>query len=221
MLGCIGSVLQMLRGALMEILYFLRIAGLWALIISISGCGGESECHDCDGGRAPESRLLDVSGNIEITNVESYFSMYEYGPTQRFYHFTDEQAVIVVRLDNASSEFEAGTKVTLSLFDTAASKEGVNHWINNQYSDALYGDAAEPINSSIVPADKYSITAQALLNHTTEFLGNEYDNYMVELYVDNVQLLTSERQDITIIGFTVEADVHVLTKDVYNSVIDE
>lgn len=196
----------------------MRIVMLSIIAVIISACGGSfSECHDCDGGfvaHSPDVRLIDASGEVDILMVSSYFSTYEYGPTQKFYHFTNEQSVITVRADNTSNNFDANVVVVVNVFNESETVESIGKWINNQHSDGIFGDAPEPLVSFPLPADKFSITSSAFIDHAMGFSGNEYDNYVLEIYIDNYTGSKANNIEVQILNFNVELDVHVITKDV-------
>lgn len=198
--------------SLMRIVLLTIVAGI------ISACGGSfSECEDCGGGFIPRNsdvRLIDVSGEVDVFMVSSYFSTYEYGPTQKFYHFTDEQSVITVKADNTSNNFGANVVVVVNIFNESETVESIGKWINNQHSDGIFGDAPEPLVSFPLPADKFSITSSAFTDHTAGFRGNEYDNYVLEVYIDNYIGSEANNIEVQILNFNVALDVHVITKDI-------
>lgn len=197
---------------------------LTVFVSFLFACGSKSECHDCVGGLLPmptptpasnDSRLVDVSSEVDITTVASYYSLYEYGSTQKFYHFLDDQIVLTVHVDNASNDFSAGVEVSVNVFNKSETIGSIDKWINNQHSDGLYGDAPEPVSTFSLPENKYSIVSSALIDHTVEDSGNEYDNYMLEIYIDDYIQESIDNADIHILNFTVETNVHVITNDGY------
>lgn len=173
-------------------------------------------CFACssDGGssksaveESAELRALDVSAdNVSITDVESYFSQNRYGPTLKLYNFQDQNTVIQIRIGNQSDSFE--TSVVVYVFDRNLDVEEIGKWLNNQYSDGIFSDAPTPIGTYQLSEDQYSISSYSLIDHTVESYGDEYDNYDIEFYVDNV----SEEGVYYLKSFTSEVVVHVQTK---------
>jgi len=154
-------------------------------------------------------RKLDVAGdNVTIIDIESYYSIYRYGSTQKIYYLKDENTVIKIRIGNESPDFDITVKV--NIFDANISDESIQKWINNQHSDALYTDAPEPIGVYSLPEDSYSVSSYNLVDHTVEHSGDEYDNYVLEIYVDNV----SEEGIYNLKSFVAKTAVHIRTKDI-------
>ncbi|GEM_PF-1427897 len=83
--------------------------------------------------------------NARKFEVKSYYSLYQYGPTQRFYIFDDENLILALRIPNhdMGGEIEGA----LHRFADSESEKSISKWINNRHSDALYADAPEPVES--------------------------------------------------------------------------
>ena len=156
-----------------------------------------------------ELRSLDVSAdNVSIIDVETYFSRNRYGPTLKLYNIQGQKAVIKIRINNESDDFD--TSVVVYVFDSSLEGEKIKKWLNNQYSDGVFSDAPIPIGTYRLSADQYSINSYSLINHTVESYGDEYDNYDIELYVDNV----FEDEVYYLKSFISEVIVHVQTKGI-------
>ena len=160
-------------------------------------------------------RQLDVSANrVDTLEVSSYFSLYHYGPTQKFYHSKDENTVIQIRTTNDTGFV---TSVNVYLFEensaptdsTAGIAPGdIEKWLNNQYSDALYADAPEPIKTVTLSETQYSLIA-TFQESTSYGDGQEYDRYSIELTVDSV----FEEGAFSLSPFTAVYNVHVMTQN--------
>lgn len=156
-----------------------------------------------------ELRSLDVSAdNVSIIDIETYFSRNRYGPTLKLYNIQGQKAVIKIRINNESDDFD--TSVVVYVFDSSLEGEKIKKWLNNQYSDGLFSDAPIPIGTYRLSADQYLINSYSLINHTVESYGDEYDNYDIELYVDNV----FEDGVYYLKSFISEVIVHVQTKGI-------
>ena len=68
-----------------------------------------------------------------------------------FYTFKDQQAVMVLLIDNKDETFPVTGKV--HLFDESTTEEGLKKWINNQHSDGLFPDVPNPSSTTELPKD--------------------------------------------------------------------
>ena len=86
-------------------------------------------------------RTLDID-NGNPTKFEVWQSMMGYRNTAVFYTFKDKKAVLQLVVGNKDTKFPV--KATIVLFPEATTADGLKKWLNNQHSDALYPDAAQP-----------------------------------------------------------------------------
>ncbi|MFM7181800.1 MAG: hypothetical protein ACKO2G_10110 [Verrucomicrobiales bacterium] len=77
--------------------------------------------------------------------------------TKILYKFTEEKAVVTLVIGNKDTTFPITAKV--HLFDKSVTSEGIDKWINNQTSDALFIDAAEPVSTQTLPGDVCKVTS--------------------------------------------------------------
>ena len=62
------------------------------------------------------SRPLDVTNaSTLIINVDRYYSQFTYGETLRMYHFTVQNAVLILRFPNNDADFELGHTASSSM----------------------------------------------------------------------------------------------------------
>lgn len=87
-----------------------------------------------------------------------------------FYTFEERRAVLVLHVSPKDGGFTVGGKVFL--FDPSTNVEGLAKWVNNQHSDGLFVDAAEPVGTTQLPADACIVTGSKELGeaeqHTVE-----------------------------------------------------
>lgn len=104
---------------------------------------------------AAEERALDLkSAKKEMIR----HSMIGITNTRVFYTIPEQKAVVVVYIDNATSELP--TSGTVVLFAADVTEEGISKWINNQHSCGLFVDPAEPVFSGKLPEDGFSILSR-------------------------------------------------------------
>ena len=94
--------------------------------------------------------------NSDTPKVEIRYSMIGYRDTLIFYTFKEENAVLRVNIDNKSKTFPITAK--LYLFDHEIESEGIKKWLNNQHSDALFGDAPMPTATHQIPSNRLKVT---------------------------------------------------------------
>lgn len=179
--------------------------------IAVACCASTS----CDGSSKDDAkkpakpREINVSAdNVSVINIDSYYSANRYGPTQKFYVLADQNAVVRILIDNETDEFN--TTVTIYLFDLSLHSDDINKWLNNQYSDGLYSDAPIPTGVYELSANQYSINSYRFIDHTIEEFGDEYDNYDLEIHVDDA----SAEGAYTLKAFVANTVVHVQTKEI-------
>lgn len=178
---------------------------LLAASLTTTACGGEdsnttsatapaadagSFIIDDDALPAGGSRELIVSEqSTSKTSVVQCFCDSLYRNTLLFYHFPDYNAVLVVEFDNSLSSFPASGIV--HLFSMSAGREEIAQWINNQHSDGLFINPAEPVSSFDIPSTDIAVTSSAFAESIEGFNGDKYEKYQVEFTVNNV--LESDR----------------------------
>jgi len=88
-----------------------------------------------------------------------------------FYTFAEQQAVLVLKIDNSN----AGLPVsgTVYLFDPKTTEDGLAKWINNQHSDGLFPEVPEPTLVSKLPAGTFSITERELVGKEKQPNGHD------------------------------------------------
>ncbi len=143
--------------------------------------------------------------SARVITVDRYFSQYSFGPALRMYIFEQQKAVIRILF---TSE---GRKIMplgqLVIFSPATSQDGVDQWINNQHSDAIFGDAPKPVVKHDLTGN-IQITEQRFLGQITGRAGETYEKYYVTFTVSSIAT-----DGVTIEGFEDNVDVHVMTKD--------
>lgn len=154
-------------------------------------------------------RELDHSDEgVKVTDRSTYESLHRYGHTQKIFHFGHQNAVLQISIDNQSVSFE--TKATVYIFDLDIDNGKVEKWINNRVSDAIYADAPEPTFAYELEGDDYQVTSNSVIGHFTGEYGDEYQGYLVDIYVDNIAV----DNVFYLNSFVTDAEVYVRTKDI-------
>lgn len=125
----------------------------------------------------------------ETPKFETAQTMVGFSDTQIFYRFVEQKVVVRVKIANQA---EFPLTATVYVFPTNSTDEGIKAWINNQYSDALYPETAEPSHSENVPAELCKIASAKLLKRAQEPFG-VYKQYAVVFEIaecDNVSGFT-------------------------------
>ena len=104
--------------------------------------------------------------NPTTKKTEITSTMIGYRDTLLFYAFAEQQAVLVVRIDQSSKDF--AIRATLHRFAKDIPAEGLAKWINNQHSDGLFPDVAEPVSRHDIPAATAVITSKHMIGVATE-----------------------------------------------------
>jgi hypothetical protein len=131
----------------------------------------------------------DPPGIVEITpdtvgqEVSRYYSLHAHGPTKKFYSFPDRKIVVVVQVNPARAD-AIETTALVHVFPANADPAGIDRWINNQHSDALYADAAAPVRSIKVDPERLHAKATGPLGHEVGGNGDEYDRYRIDFTID-------------------------------------
>lgn len=134
--------------------------------------------------------------------VSSYFSIYAYGPTKLKFDVPGEKALLLLDFPNQSKTISATGH--LYLFPETTSDRMIQAWWNNQYSDAIFPEAAEPVES-IALGSRLEIVSAEMTGQERPRPDQLYDTYAVTYRVSDIQ---TER--FTLEGFTAETTVHVM-----------
>jgi hypothetical protein len=123
-------------------------------------------------------------------------------PTGIYYTFSDQKAVLVVKIDNKNKDFPVSAK--LHVFDDNATQKGLSGWVNNQHSCALYPGVPNPVKTHQIPAASCKVTSHKLID-TNVVRQTEFENYTVEFQLKDVPVLDG----IKVKDLTGKAKVHV------------
>ena len=77
--------------------------------------------------------------------------------TLLFYTFKDQQAILVLSIDNGDETFPI--KGRIHLFEESTTGEDLKKWINNQHSDGLFPDVPEPVFTAELPKGSCTATS--------------------------------------------------------------
>lgn len=89
--------------------------------------------------------------------LEVRHSMLGFRNTLVFYVFKDQQAILVLSIDNKDETFPVTGKIYL--FDKSTSDKGLKKWINNQHSDGLFPDVPKPTFTGELPKELCKVTS--------------------------------------------------------------
>jgi hypothetical protein len=179
------------------------------VVLACFSCSSDSGSSQVNLSRIEVHRELDVSGkNVAVLDIDRYFSRYRYGSTLKIYHLKNENTVIMLHISNETTDFD--TTAVVNIFKESVTNEAIERWINNQHSDGQYVDVPQPIGVYTLPEENLSVISHHLVDHSVEEFGDEYDNYVVEIYVDN----SSEEGVYALNSFVAEINVHIRTKDI-------
>ncbi len=142
---------------------------------------------------------LDSKPNV--TTIDRYFSRYTYGPLLRLYDFRDQRVILKVKISNESRDMPLSA--SLYTFADGVSEKAIEKWINNQHSDALYADAAEPASVQDL-SDRVSIFARTREASVSGREGEAYQRYAVSYRVGEIKIA-----GVAIGPFNDDATVHV------------
>ncbi|MGA0039802.1 MAG: hypothetical protein ACO3NZ_08140 [Pirellulales bacterium] len=129
----------------------------------------------------PPPRRVEITPETPAMEVSRYFSLLAHGPTQKFFTLTKQRVVLVLSTSDGTADLHG----VVYLFDPAASAESLEKWINNKHSDALYADAAEPLRSVKIPAEKLRCDVSQPMKHEVGRSGDEYDQVRVSFTLDS------------------------------------
>ena len=149
-------------------------------LIGLIACGGSGDNND-----GPERNLDISSDHLEVITVDRYFSLFHFGPTLRMYYFKDQNTVLKANFPNNNADFEI--EATINIFSDNEDQNAILNWISNQHSDVLTG-APEPIKTTSIETSDYEIISDTFIDVTVGEFGDEYDNYRLEFFIDNISL---------------------------------
>ncbi len=145
-----------------------------ALLLLIISCDG----HGCD----KERQLNFNDPDVDIKNVHMNHHMYLFAETKQFIVFTQEKVVLSIYFDNRIHPFPV--EAAFSVFDRNEDMDRIYGWINNQWSDAIFMDPAEPTSEEPLPADSIAITNETVVGQALGTSEELFDQYVVEYAVD-------------------------------------
>jgi len=176
----------------------LWMASLWAILtitrnIDAIASGNELNIRP----RATPLKITDETPTMQIRS-----SMIGYRDTLIFYSLPDQRAVVKINIDNKGTTFPI--TATVFLFDANADQEGIDKWINNQHSDALFADALEPTSRYTLPKNKAKILSFSAAETVSDSLG-QHINYTVQFKIRS----TSQKGSFQLKPFKDDASVFV------------
>lgn len=154
---------------------------------------------------AAETREVVIGPKTDAREVSRYFSLRAHGPTQKFFVLRDVGVVVVVATSDGTSDASA----TIHVFPEGSTAEGIDRWINNRHSDAIYPEAAEPDRVIKVPGGKFRAKAGAVVGHEVGSGGDEYDRVPIEFTIEPF-----EDGDVVVRASQGTLEAFVRTKDI-------
>lgn len=118
-------------------------------------------------------------------------SMIGYVDTKIFYRLMEQKVVLRLTIGNQA---EFPLKATVYVFPADATADGIDAWINNQYSDALFPETAEPSHSEEIPAERCRVVMKKLTQRSQQPFGN-YQEFQVTYAIDSCE---------NVAGFTIK-----------------
>ena len=176
----------------------LWMASLWAILtmtLNIDAIASGNELNIRP--RATPLKITDETPTMQIRS-----SMIGYRDTLIFYSLPDQRAVVKINIDNKGTTFPI--TATVFLFDANADQEGIDKWINNQHSDALFADALEPTSRYTLPKNKAKILSFSAAETVSDSLG-QHINYPVQFKIRS----TSQKGSFQLKPFKDDASVFV------------
>lgn len=152
---------------------------------------------------AAASSPLDLSQATK--KLEVRVSQIGYRDTLLFYTFEPQRIIVKLQIGNKDKKFPMSG--TIYAFGADATLEGMEKWLNNQHSDALFPIVANPVASHPIPAEFATVTEHKFVAQENLGLG-AYDTYDVKFVLKDF----AEKSGIKIKGFTSSTKVHIPTK---------
>lgn len=128
--------------------------------------------------------------------------MMGYRDTLIFYVFGEAKAVLVVRIGNENLDFPFSAK--LHTFAAGTDAEAMDKWLNNQHSNGLFIDAAEPEAVHEIPPASCAVEKHAFLKQAESHNGT-FDSHSVTFRIKDVPVLGGFK----VKDFTDQATVYV------------
>lgn len=151
-------------------------------------------------------RALNIADeSVQTHIVDQYFSLYTYGQTKHFYVFESQKAVLLL-LGHSEGLSVSGEVI---LFGADETVEMIERWVNNQHSDGLYPETAEPLANYTIDPSAIEISDLALLGRTVGNSLEEYDNYSMTVNLDKVV----EADAFTLEALEVEFVIHQMVSN--------
>ena len=176
----------------------LWMASLWAILtmtLNIDAIASGNELNI-----RPRATPLKITDETPTMRIRS--SMIGYRDTLIFYSLPDQRAVVKINIDNKGTMFPI--TATVFLFDANADQDGIDKWINNQHSDALFADALEPTSRYTLPKNKAKILSFSAAETVSDSLG-QHINYTVQFKIRS----TSQKGSFQLKPFKDDASVFV------------
>lgn len=149
----------------------------------------------------PSADAVELTIEPTTPKAEVAETMIGFGDTQIFYRLHAQKVVLQLRI-GANPEFPITAKV--HVFPLDASSDGIDAWVNNQYSDALFPETAEPSHSETVPASACKVKAAKRIRQSQESFGN-FNHYEVQFSIDDCENVGG----FTLKAFSDTAKVHI------------
>ena len=178
----------------MKLLFTIKSLLLTSALVAMSSSALSAE-------DAKPSKVLDIKAKDCLKKVTGYSMM---GPTSTgiYYVFTDKKAVLLVIIDNKNKDFPVSSEIFT--FADDVTQKGLEGWVNNQHSDALFPDVPKPLKRHQNPAGSCKVISKKLVE-TTEIGNKSYEHYSVGFQLKNLPV----RDTIKVNDFTDTARVNV------------
>jgi hypothetical protein len=150
---------------------------------------------------SPSADAVELTIEPNTPKAEVAETMIGFGDTQIFYRLHAQKVVLHLKI-GANPEFPITAKV--HVFPLDASSDGIDAWVNNQYSDALFPETAEPSHSETVPASACKVKAAKRIRQSQESFGN-FNHYEVQFGIDDCENVGG----FTLKAFSDTAKVHI------------
>jgi hypothetical protein len=155
--------------------------------------------NGCDIDRERQLNIDDP--DVKIKAVAMDHRMYLYTETKQFFIFGNEKVVLTIYFDNTAHPFPIDA--SFHIFNKNEKIEKIDGWVNNQHSDAIAIDAAEPIREEPLPVELITITSEIIAGQSEGTFGDLYDHYKVaytvsEYTVDDLLSLSGFNHDASV-----------------------
>ena len=172
----------------------LTIALVFVLASAVGGLADET---------SKDSSKLNVKAD-GVKKFEANQTQIGFSSTRVFYTLADQQAVVMIHINNKSDEFPLSGTVYQFAPDVTA--DGLAKWLNNQHSDGLFPEVPEPVATHKLPADSLKTVSSKLLGEQKGgFRNDTYQKYTVEFAANETKL----KMDLTVAAFKDSATVYM------------